>query len=257
MGGKGNINRIIKIENKIRRIFLSHYKDSGGGAYQLKSNLNVYRFRKQILKCVEVIPKNSNVLEVGCGSGYVLSMLKKLRPDIKIKGSDISPSSTWRMLKKQGIKLIKDDTTKSSFPSNKFDVVISFGVMEHTSNDQAFLKEVYRLLKPGGLNLMFNLPNKYALNDFLARTFKIGGHEQRYTKKQIISLFKEHGFENIIAEKEFLIPAQVNRISRWLNGFFNKHYEAINRLDNFLMKTHLSIFAQTYFINSKKPSRKG
>ncbi|OGM01755.1 hypothetical protein A3K72_01015 [Candidatus Woesearchaeota archaeon RBG_13_36_6] len=257
MGRKGNINRIIKIENKIRRIFLSHYKNSSAGAYQLKSNLNVYRFRRQILKCVEVIPKNSSVLEVGCGCGYVLCMLKELRPDIKIQGSDISPSSTWKMLKKRGLRLIRDDATKSGFPSNKFDVVVSFGVMEHASNDLAFLKEIYRVLKSGGLSLMFNLPNKYALNDFLARRFKIGGHKQRYTKKQIIALFKEHGFENIIAEKEFLIPAQVNRISGRLDNFFNKHYEAIDGLDDLLMKTYLSVLAQTYFINSKKPSRNG
>jgi ubiquinone/menaquinone biosynthesis C-methylase UbiE len=243
-------DNIIKIENEVRYMFLKDSEKSGYHANQLKGNLSVLRFRKQIMECAKLIPPNSSVLEVGCGCGYVLVMLSKIRPDIKIVGSDPYPCKSWDFLRKLGYNLIKDDATCSSFSESHFDVVVSFGVMEHSDNDNAFMKETSRILKQGGLNLMFNLPNKYALNDFLARLFKLGGHKNRYTRIKIKKLFKNYKFRIFEIKKEYFIPAQIIKISPSINFFFNKYYSFIHKIDFFLTISPLRIFAQVYKIKS-------
>lgn len=243
---------VLDVEKEVRGFFLRFYNARGKRAYQIESNLSISRFRKQIRDCAKIIPQRAKVLEVGCGCGYIQMMLKKIRPDLDLMGSDIKTSSTWDALRREGYILIEDDTTNSKFPNHKFDVIISFGVMEHTENDKSFLLEINRILKPGGLNLMFNLPNKYALNDFLARTFKMGGHKIRYTRKKIKNLFSEAGFKTFYLEKESLIPAQVGRINQGFNRFFNRRYRGINRIESFLMYTPLRFFAQVYQIRSFK-----
>jgi SAM-dependent methyltransferase len=51
---------------------------------------------------------------------------------------------------------------KLPFENKKFDVVLSFGVLEHVANDQESLKEINRILKKNGLFFCFFLPYKYS-----------------------------------------------------------------------------------------------
>jgi SAM-dependent methyltransferase len=50
-----------------------------------------------------------------------------------------------------------EDLTRLTFPSDSFDYVLSFDVMEHVSDDIAAFKEVYRCLRPGG-SFLFGAP---------------------------------------------------------------------------------------------------
>ncbi len=238
---------------KTEALFLAYYKDDLG-ALQFKNKLNLYRFNNQIDECARLIPKNNRVLEVGCGCGYVMAKLSELRPDLDLQGTDISPSSTWNMLDK--LRLSVDDSTHSKFNADYFDAVISFGVMEHTQNDKMFLSELSRILKKGGLNLMYNLPNKYALNDFIARLLSKGGHKVRYTKGQIKTLFANNSFCDIQIKREFIIPAQVSLVSKIIATIFNKYYQSIHKLDLLLMRTPLALFSQTYTIQTIKRQEK-
>ena len=230
-------------------LFMEHYvKDRG--ALQIKSDLNRLRFKRQVLRCSNLLPQKAKVLEAGCGCGYVMSLLHELRPDLKLQGTDIKASSTWQMLKEKGFKLQTDDMTNSKFKENTFDAIISFGVMEHTKDEDAFVDEMYRVLKPGGLCLVFNLPNQYAMNDYLARKFNLGGHEFRYDKQLIEMVFNE--FEHVQTYRECLIPAQVNLFSKTLNNMFNKYHKQIDAMDRMLMKTPCGWFAQAYYIRCYK-----
>lgn len=100
---------------------------------------------------------HEQILDFGCGTGTLVIMLKKKYPDAAITGVDIDPNI---------LKIAGDKTTKLKldirldtyegrslpYPDNYFDKVMSSLVFHHLTSDQKVnvLKEIYRILKPGG-----------------------------------------------------------------------------------------------------------
>jgi len=74
--------------------------------------------------------------------------------------------------------VLYDDMTKSALPDAAFDCVVAVEVLEHVEDDRAFVKEVHRVLKPGGAFLM-TTPN----GDFVKNTNP--DHKRHYTKPQL------------------------------------------------------------------------
>ncbi len=94
------------------------------------------------------------ILDAGCGDGFYLHLLSNLGIDLKLTGVDINEeglASAKLNLKKEDIVLIQADLMKKlPFPSNSFDSIVVSEVVEHLQNDINGLKELYRVLKPGG-----------------------------------------------------------------------------------------------------------
>lgn len=229
-------------------------------AYHVTSNLNWFRYVSRVKNIVKILPEGSKILEVGCGWGQVVAMIKALRPDLEVVGSDIEKSGAWKKLKPYGCIYIKCDAKSLHFDDNEFYAVISFGVMEHVKNNDKFLEEIFRVLQKGGHNFIFDLPNKYGfsevvigrlLNYITEKDFY--SHEVRYTKEDVKKLLIKHGFRIVDIRYEFLIPAQVNRVSRHLGRFFDKYYLLLAKVDKTLVKTLLAPFAQTISIRCRKP----
>ena len=98
--------------------------------------------------------KKLDILDYGAGTGLHLELWKSLFPDSDISLTDISEVGQSKCLSTnkdfQGkYKLIKNN--KSEFESEKFDLVLSIEVMEHVSDLISYLKDIFRLLKPGGI----------------------------------------------------------------------------------------------------------
>ena len=67
-----------------------------------------------------------------------------------------------------GIRTIAMDVTKMTYPDNYFDVIICNHVLEHIRADQKAMKEMYRVLKPGGwaiLNTPVNFNTEKTVED--------------------------------------------------------------------------------------------
>jgi SAM-dependent methyltransferase len=98
--------------------------------------------------------KGKNVLEIGCGIGsdaymfatnganYTGIELSNEALDItKIRFGLYDLSGNFYNLNAEDLTIFENDT---------FDLVYSFGVIHHTVNPELIIKEVYRILKPGG-----------------------------------------------------------------------------------------------------------
>ena len=123
------------------------------------------------------------LLEVGCGEGRGVELLAPL-------------AKSYTAIDK--INEI-EDTIKKKFPDiqflnmivppfrgvkdNAYDTVVSFQVIEHIEDDKAYLKEIHRVLKPGGLAII-STPN---INWTLTRN---PWHVREYTPEQLIQLCK-------------------------------------------------------------------
>ena len=220
-------------------------------AIHLTSNLNWHRYEQQVGILAGDIRKNSVVLDVGCGTGAQAVMLSVLRPDLTIYATDIDYHESWQNLRRFKIKFSKDNAEHMNFRDNVFDAVISFGVLEHLDHPENFLKEVKRVGRHHALFYIFNLPNKYSINEFLADRIGISPHKNRYTVKSINKMLWDNDFRVMWDKREFLIPSLVNLYSKKLGNMFNKTYRFLDMLDKIIILTPLNYFAQSIEIISE------
>ncbi|OGY22864.1 MAG: hypothetical protein A2172_02900 [Candidatus Woykebacteria bacterium RBG_13_40_15] len=108
------------------------------------------------LKAIKVYLKGKEILEIGCGAGIFLDYLKK--NGFNVTGVEISPWGARWARKKLGLKIHEKNIEDLGLREDSFHAVLMYDVLEHTRNPIESLKEIHKLLKPGGL-LVLNLPN--------------------------------------------------------------------------------------------------
>jgi ubiquinone/menaquinone biosynthesis C-methylase UbiE len=103
-----------------------------------------------VKRFLDQIPKNTRVLEVGCGNGknlaYLDDSIEKIGCDMCEKFVDIT--------RKKGITACNANALDLPFKDNDFDVVLSVAVIHHLSTEErrlAAVQELIRVTKPGGV----------------------------------------------------------------------------------------------------------
>ena len=107
-------------------------------------------FRRFVAPALEEIAgarRDLYLLDCGCGTGYNLATL--LRPYGHAFGFDLTPAGLM-YARPVGLSLARADMAAIPFQSGRFDLVTSFDVMQYVQDDAAVLKEMARVLKPGG-----------------------------------------------------------------------------------------------------------
>jgi SAM-dependent methyltransferase len=91
------------------------------------------------------------VLDCACGVGYGAALLAEA--GASVIGVDLSPTAiryaNWRY-GRQGLSFLCGDAARLPFPDSSFDVAVSFETIEHIHDDEGFLSEMSRVLKPNG-----------------------------------------------------------------------------------------------------------
>jgi 2-polyprenyl-3-methyl-5-hydroxy-6-metoxy-1,4-benzoquinol methylase len=93
------------------------------------------------------------ILEIGCGMGFHSEMLA--RAGANLSAIDLSPTSVKATRKRLELKQLSADIQEMdaetlAFPSNSFDMVWSWGVIHHSSRTGRIVREIERVLRPGG-----------------------------------------------------------------------------------------------------------
>lgn len=164
-------------------------------------------------------PKGMTFLEVGCGTGFVLSFMEQ--KGFKVEGTDILSKSLKLARLRTRAKLICGDFRKIHF-AKKYDVIGMFDVIEHIEDDGAFLNKSANLLKQDGF-IVITVPANMLL---WSQVDKISGHKRRYNKKNLSGLLENSGFniEAVSYYNFFLFFPQL------LLRKFMKHKESNNKI---------------------------
>lgn len=125
--------------------------------------------RKYIKKTLDLRPTDV-VLEVGCNKGKFLGELTKQLPDANIYGIDVNEHAISETKKNARGTFQVMDATKLAFPAKKFDKAFMVHVLEHIPDMKGTLKEMHRVIKPGGM-LIVTSP----LDLFRPYLFKVTG----------------------------------------------------------------------------------
>jgi ubiquinone/menaquinone biosynthesis C-methylase UbiE len=116
------------------------------------------------------VEKGAKILDLGAGTGYFSSLLyntlksKSLNPEEIIQASDYYPENfKFDKLSCQ----FGDFNTGLPYEDNTFDVVCSIEVIEHIEDQFQLMREIFRIIKPGGI-LVLTTPNIMNINSRLA-----------------------------------------------------------------------------------------
>jgi len=121
---------------------LSHYDSIADEFTNLSNKYCNSRYLKEIRKCVK--PSDA-ALEVGCGTGLLLSSLKARR---KV-GCDLS-SGLLSQLRSRNFWAVQADAENLPLKDSSFDVVYSVNLLEHVPHPKKAVSECIRVLKDGG-----------------------------------------------------------------------------------------------------------
>lgn len=101
------------------------------------------------------LPAGVSILEVGCGRGVALPPLAELCRPRRLIGLDVDLSllgEARRRLEGRGMaaELVHGDVRSMPFPDASVDVVVDFGTCWHIADAERALREIERVLAPGG-----------------------------------------------------------------------------------------------------------
>jgi SAM-dependent methyltransferase len=144
------------------------------------------------------IPEASKVIDVGCNSGAFGAAL--LEKGCAVAGIDLSPELV-EVAKSRGVEAVQGFAEYLPFESNSFDTAICAELLEHVLEPGVVLREVARVLKPGGM-LVGSVP--HADGDW--GHSDIGHHEEHlraFDDVDLRTLLEAESFEKIDTVEQF------------------------------------------------------
>jgi ubiquinone/menaquinone biosynthesis C-methylase UbiE len=117
-----------------------------------------FRRRVHVLLDYLELSDGADVLDCGCGMGFYLLAMQQLR-DLRLTGLD-ADRDRLRYAEEVGVRatLVEGDVEALPFADASFDRVLMSEVLEHVHDDAAALREVHRVLRPGGV-LAISVPH--------------------------------------------------------------------------------------------------
>ena len=120
------------------------------------------------------LPRGGGVLEVGCGQGVALAPLARFLAPVRLVGLDIDPilieSARERLTEREVAGSLQvGDVRCMPFADHSFDTVIDFGTCHHISSPELALREIVRILKPGGLFVAETVTSQLLSHPFRSR----------------------------------------------------------------------------------------
>jgi len=118
-------------------------------------NLHAHFFEQAKLVDVFAEKRDRNVLDVGCGGGQTVLLLKKRYPHLRLTGIDLSESLIARARQRaqrraSSVQFEVANAQALPFPDQSFDIVFSLGSVKHWPDPLQGIAECWRVLKPGG-----------------------------------------------------------------------------------------------------------
>ena len=183
-------------------------------------------------------PDAHKFLEVGCGTGFVLSGIANAHPKMVISGSEIFVAGLSHAAKRVPTAHFMQMDARRVPYAEEFDVIGAFDVLEHIKEDETVLAQLQRALKPGGV-LLLTVPQHSwlwsASDDYAC-------HVRRYTKRELHNKLVNATFsvERSTSFVSLLLPMML--LSRLKKKHISAEYDPTTEL-------RLPKFLNSFFFN--------
>lgn len=209
----------------------------------IEASLNMNSYVGRLLELKKDV--SMNILDAGCGVGGTSIHLAKMYPNINFTGITIVPeqlelAKKYAMGKQiKNVEFALDDFNNTTFSDNYFDGIFALESILHSDNKEDLVKEMYRILKPGGRLVVINVfrndkPMKHFMEKIYDSHLNAQGAPDIITVKVFESYLKSNGFLNI----------KINNISKNVNN---------RGLENFIFSAPFFVYfiIKNFFIFKK------
>jgi SAM-dependent methyltransferase len=239
--------------------------------YELESKNFWFIVRNQLILWAmrKYFPGEANFLEIGCGTGFVLSEIESRLPRFTLSGSEIHIDGLkFAKRRLERASLWQMDARNIPF-ENEFDVIGAFDVLEHIQEDETVLQQMYKAVRPGG-GVILTVPQ----HPFLwSSADEHACHQRRYTAYELKTKVKNAGFTTIKTTSfvSFLLPfMMVSRLGRRkpteghdpfgelkINGVLNWVFKQLLKLEATLIRAGMPLhFGGSRLLVAYKPGNK-
>ncbi len=181
-----------------------------------------YRGRRTVLERVIAqlrLPARARILDAGCGSGR--NMIDLARHGT-VTGIELSETSVTLARERNSGEVIEGSVLEMPFPADSFELAASLDVIEHLQDDLLALRELRRVVAPGGA-LLVTVP---AYQWLWSGHDEINHHHRRYTRSSLLHVARQAGWEPVRTTyfNSLLLPAAI--VLRVLDRFSSKTTES-------------------------------
>jgi SAM-dependent methyltransferase len=167
--------------------------DYFGRLAELEAGNFWFRSRNQLViwALQRYFPRAESFMEIGCGTGFVLSGIHRALPKLALCGSEIFAAGLSFAAKRlPAVELFQMDARRIPF-REEFDVVGAFDVLEHIEEDEEVLTQMYKATRRRG-GILITVPHHpflWSASDDFAR------HTRRYKTRELSNKVTKAGFE--------------------------------------------------------------
>jgi SAM-dependent methyltransferase len=166
-----------------------------------------YRGRRRVLERVISqlrLPARARILDAGCGSGR--NMVEFARHGV-VTGVELSETSVSLARERNSGEVIEGSVLEMPFAADSFELAASLDVIEHLEDDLAALRELRRVVAPGGA-LLVTVP---AYQWLWSGHDEINHHHRRYTRSSLLQVAQQAGWEPVRTTyfNSLLLPAAI------------------------------------------------
>ena len=155
-------------------------------------------------------PNYETLLDVGCGRGEHLREFQKL--GYQVKGVDLSKEAK-QLSKDMEIEIVDIEKEPLPYGDSSVDVVFNKSLIEHLNNPENFMREAYRVLKPGG-RLITMTPDWESVYKIFYEDYT---HRTPFIKESLYDIHQIFGFKKVEVRKFKQLPILWKY--PWLNIF--------------------------------------
>ncbi len=169
----------------------------------------------------------NNFLEIGCGTGFIISGIERAFPNLDLYGSEIfTKRLSFAEQRLSKVQLFQMDAKAIPF-QNEFDVIGAFDVLEHIEEDQLVISQMYQAIRPQG-GIILTVPHHPWL---WSQADDYAHHVRRYRCQELIIKVKQAGVQvvRVTSFVSLLFPLMlISRLQQ--RGKSSKNYSVISEL---------------------------